>query len=84
MAACTRKILPHGSGRVYAARPAFRLRYLVGLARVGSAYGYNREDRHGFARRIRRSLQAAGSGSLIEPPEGRTILQPGQALGLDS
>lgn len=32
-----------------AARPAFRLRHLVGLARVtASAYGYNREDKHGF------------------------------------
>jgi hypothetical protein len=31
------------------ARPAFRLRHLVGLARVtASAYGYNREDKPGF------------------------------------
>ena len=30
-------------------RPAFRWRQLVGLARVNaSAYGYNREDKHGF------------------------------------
>ena len=30
-------------------RPAFRWRQLVGLARVtASAYGYNREDQHGF------------------------------------
>jgi hypothetical protein len=30
-------------------RPAFRWRHLVGLARVtASAYGYNREDKHGF------------------------------------
>jgi hypothetical protein len=30
-------------------RPAFRARQLVGLARVtASAYGYNREDQHGF------------------------------------
>lgn len=30
-------------------RPAFRWRQLVGLARVtASAYGYNREDKHGF------------------------------------
>ena len=30
-------------------RPAFRWREIVGLARVtASAYGYNREDKHGF------------------------------------
>ncbi len=30
-------------------RPAFRWRQVVGLARVmTSAYGYNREDEHGF------------------------------------
>ena len=30
-------------------RPAFRWRQIVGLARVtASAYGYNREDKHGF------------------------------------
>jgi hypothetical protein len=30
-------------------RPAFRWRHLMGLARVtASAYGYNREDKHGF------------------------------------
>jgi hypothetical protein len=30
-------------------RPAFRWRQIVGLARVtASAYGYNREDQHGF------------------------------------
>jgi hypothetical protein len=30
-------------------RPAFRWRQVVGLARVtASAYGYNREDKHGF------------------------------------
>jgi hypothetical protein len=30
-------------------RPAFRWRQLIGLARVtASAYGYDREDKHGF------------------------------------
>jgi len=30
-------------------RPAFRWRQMVGLARVtASAYGYNRDDKHGF------------------------------------
>ena len=30
-------------------RPAFRWRQIVGLARVTtSAYGYNRDDKHGF------------------------------------
>ena len=30
-------------------RPAFRWRQMVGLARVtASAYGYNRDDQHGF------------------------------------
>ena len=30
-------------------RPAFRWRQIVGLARVtASAYGYNRDDKHGF------------------------------------
>jgi hypothetical protein len=43
-------------------RPVFRRRQIVALARVTSiAYGYNREDKHGF-----RAAGYDGAGKLLE------------------
>ncbi len=44
-----REVLPHRAEEFRTTRPAFRWRQIVGLARVtASAYGYDREDKHGF------------------------------------
>ena len=48
-------------------RPAFRWRQLVGLARVtASAYGYDREDKHGRRAGLRRSLPAAEGHGVVQ------------------
>ncbi len=59
----------------------FRWRQIIGLARVtASAYGYNRQDQHGFrAPRVRAGLQAPRRRSLGLPVSVKTIHEPGVA-----